>query len=287
MLPALEEVVMDKYDQYPVVHTKLFQNIRKGEGSIYQTTTVSPAGSMVEIAEGEDVTYEAIKQGYDTTFTYLKYGKGFQITEEAVSDGKFDLTKKTAASLGRAAQEHKEVAAANILNNAFTSGTGGDGSYLCVNDHTLLGGGTESNILATPADLDFPSFDNALVELGDTVDDEGKLLNIKPKYLVVAPAGEVTAREILQSTTRPDTAERAMNALMGKVEVVVWPYLTDADAWFLIGAAEDTGLKAITRQPVKVSSAIDFESDNAKTKLKYRWVVGFDTWQGVFGTPGA
>jgi hypothetical protein len=56
----------------------------------------------------------------------------FSLTEEAIEDNLYDtLSSRYTKALARSMQTTKQIKGANVLNNAFASGTGGDGVYLC------------------------------------------------------------------------------------------------------------------------------------------------------------
>ncbi len=66
---------------------------------------------------------------------------------------------------------------------------------------------------------------------------------------------------------------------------MVWHYLTDNDAWFLVGDIHY--LKFFWRQKLAFDSAIDFDTDDAKFKATMRFSLGHSDWRGVYGVPGA
>ena len=66
----------------------------------------------------------------------------------------------------------KQVKAANVLNNAFSSSyVGGDGKELCATDHPTVGAGDLRNELATAADLNETSLEQALIDIADFKDE--------------------------------------------------------------------------------------------------------------------
>ena len=80
---------------------------------------------------------------------------GFSITEEAIEDNLYDsLSARYTKALARAMAYTKQVKAATILNNAFSSSTTyGDGVELCSTAHPLVNGGTNSNEPSVASDL--------------------------------------------------------------------------------------------------------------------------------------
>ena len=78
-----------------------------------------------------------------------------KFTEEAIEDNLYDrLGARYTKALARSMAHTKQVKAAAVLNNAFSSSfTGGDGVSLVNTSHPLAGGGTFSNRPSTYTDL--------------------------------------------------------------------------------------------------------------------------------------
>jgi hypothetical protein len=71
----------------------------------------------------------------------------------------------------------KQVKAAAVLNNGFSASyVGGDGVALFSNAHPLVGGGTNSNIPSTAADLNETSLEAAVIQIAAWTDERGLLI---------------------------------------------------------------------------------------------------------------
>lgn len=68
--------------------------------------------------------------------------------------------------------------------------------------------------------------------------------------------------------------------------VLVSPYLTDDDAWFVLTDAPN-GLMSFQRMEYKFSRDNDFDTENAKAKGMERYSAGFTDWRAVYGSAGA
>ena len=81
MKPALELVIGDNYRRWPKQWTKIFRQ-ESTRQSIWQSTTVAGTGLATTIGEGQPVIYDNPVQGFDKTFTPVRYGLGIQITQD-------------------------------------------------------------------------------------------------------------------------------------------------------------------------------------------------------------
>lgn len=290
-LPALESLVYSRYDRFPEQYSRIF-NVKTTKRDIVQTTEVAGLGLMTTIVEGGPVNYDSPIQAFDKTYKPVQYGLGFKVSRVAFDDDRFDLIRKTASELGRSAKETVEVQAATVLNNAFAT-TGPDGKVLCATDHPLVGGGTQANRPTNHTDLDVPSLEDALTTMRTWKDHRGRKIRIAPRLLVVAPANGWNAAEILKGVWRGDTANHTINAFREQEgmpsfnDFMVYDYLTDTDAWFVISDKEDHSLDFYWREKPNVVHDVDFDSRSLKTAMWMRFDVGFSSYLGIYGTQGA
>ena len=292
MLPAIDEVVMTKYSQFPDEFSEVYR-MESSSRSIEQTTEVTGFGQMAVIPEGSDTRYDEALPGFNKTYVHAQYGLGFRVTKVSMDDDKFGVVKKLATELGRSAKETKEVVAANMFNTGFTTSLGPDGVSLFNTAHPLIGGGTQSNRLSYPTDPDVTSIQLSLTLMRQTVDHRGKKLRIPPKKGIFPANLEFIAAELLGGTDRPDTANRAINAFKRRSGMpsfdtwMVWDYLTDPDAWFIQADVQDTELRFYNREPFNTVHDIDFDSRSVKTAGWTRYSSGNNGWYGICGIPSS
>ena len=185
----------------------------------------------------------------------------------------------------------KQVKAANVLNNGFSSSyTGGDGLELFSTAHPLVSGGTNSNEPSTAADLNETSLENAIITIAGWVDERDLLIAARPMKMIVPPALQFVATRLLDSTNRVGTADNDINAINNMSAVpngyAVNHFLTDTDAWFLTTDVPN-GLKHFVRTPMQTSMDGDFDTGNARYKARERYSFGWSDPLGMFGSPGA
>jgi len=216
---------------------------------------------------------------------------GFSITEEAVEDNLYDsLSKRYTKALARAMAYTKQVKAASVLNNGFSSSyVGGDGQALFSANHPLVSGGTNSNRL-TASDLNETSLEAAVIQIAGWTDERGLLIAAKPNKLIVPPALMFVAKRLLDTELRVATADNDINALkaMGSIPggYTVNHFLTDTNAWFLTTDVPN-GMKHFVRTPLANSMDGDFDTGNVRYKSRERYSFGWSDPLGMFGSPGS
>ena len=184
----------------------------------------------------------------------------------------------------------KQIKAANLLNTGFDTYLAGDGQYIFDSDHTLTGGGTNSNIPAVAADLNETSLEDAVINIAAWTDDRGLLISARPLKLVVPPALQFVATRLLETELRVDTADNDINAIKTNGAIpqgyTINHYLTDSDAWFLKTDCPD-GFKYFKRVGLETSMDGDFDTGNVRYKARERYSFGLSDPLGMYGSTGA
>ena|SRR5947209_14936879 len=293
MLPAIDEVIMTKYSRFPDQFPEVFR-METSKRGIEQTSEVTGFGQFAVVPEAANTRYDDPLAGFNKTYVHAQYGLGFKVSKIAMDDDKFAVVKKLATELGRSAKETREVVAANVFNNGFSSSyLGPDAVALFSTAHPLIGGGTQTNKLSYASDPDVTSIQLALTDMRQMKDHRGKLQRIPPKKMIVPPALEFITAELLGGSDRPDTANRAINAFRRRSGMpsfdswMVWDYLTDSHAWFIQAEKEDTELRFYDREAFNTVHDIDFDSRSVKTAGWMRFSVGFNGFYGIYGVPSS
>jgi hypothetical protein len=286
--PGVKSFFGKIYDEKPLIAGMVFDEVSsdKSEEKYVEETGFGLASVK---SEGGPIAYDTDQQGYTQTLTNVTYSLGGKVTMEAIMDNKYEpVAMRKAKKLARSMRQTKENVFANILNNGFTSATGGDGKELLATDHPTLDG-TQSNELSVAADMSEASIEDMLTQIRGAKDSRGLRIQLKGRKLIVPPELEFEATRILSSTNQSGTANNDINALreggMLPDGVVVWDYLTDEDAWFIKTDADD-GLIMQNRMDVKFEQDNDFDTKNACMSAIARYVGGWGDWRAVFGSPG-
>ncbi len=141
---------------------------------------------------------------------------------------------------------------------------------------------------AVAADLTVSSLQAAINAIEDATDDNGIVLSLKPKTLLVPTVLKWTAKELLKSKNKPGTADNDVNALEDEeLGYMTWPYLTDPDAWFLLTDKEEHELNFFWRRKLDTDDDADFDTGDLKFKATMRFSVKWTDYRGVYGSPGA
>lgn len=288
--PGVKKFFGKVYDEKPMVCTMVFDEYTSNKA--YEEYVEETGFGLAPIKpEGNGVSYDTDAQGYVTRLTNTTYGLGAKITQEAIEDNQYEsVAQRKASKLARSMRQTKENVFANILNRAFSSSyTGGDGKELLATDHPTLSG-DQSNELAVAADLSEASLEDLLTQIRQAKDSRGLRIQLKGQMLIVPPELEFEATRILSSVNQSGTANNDINAMkeLGMLPggVVVWDYLTDADAFFIKTDAE-TGLIRQQRRALSLDQDNDFDTSNALMKATERYAGGWGDWRGIFGSPGA
>ena len=291
LLPGLNALFGLEYARYGEEHKEIFET-ETSERSFEEETKLSGFSAAPVKNEGSAIAYDNAQEAWSARYQHETIALGFSLTEEAIEDNLYDsLSARYTKALARAMAYTKQVKAANVLNNGFSSTyPGGDGVELFSTAHPLVSGGTNSNEPATPADLNETSLEAAVIQIAAWTDERGLLIAAKPVKLVVPPSLQFVATRILETELRTATADNDINALRNNRSIpggyTVNNYLTDTDAWFLTTDVPN-GLKHFVRTPMSQSMDGDFDTGNVRYKARERYSFGWSDPLGMFGSPGA
>jgi hypothetical protein len=184
----------------------------------------------------------------------------------------------------------KQVKAAALLNNGFTTFLSGDGVSLFSTAHPTVSGTTNRNRPSVDADLNETSLEQAVIDIAAYVDERGLLVAARPQKLIVPPSLMFVATRLLQTELRVGTADNDLNALKTNGSIPqgyrVNHYLTDPDAWFIVTDVPN-GMKHFVRSPMKTGMDGDFDTGNVRYKARERYVFGCSDPLGMYGSRGA
>lgn len=273
------------------IHQKLFRK-QSTSKKFERIVTTAPFGDVPQKPEGEEYTTDLILQAYTKDVTPLEWGLMFEVTETAEEDDQYDELAKKSKYLVFSMRQVEDKQGAAVFNLGFSTQTTADAVALFSTAHTLKRGGTAKNRPSSDADLSVTSLSQAFIDLDtDTKLESGQIvMPAKGFYLLVAPANRFNAMRIVKSALIPGEANNDINPLADlDITVLVDPFLTDSDAWFLVPKDKDAnGLLWLERKPITQPPPMtDARSGNRLYKLRARMVWDSVDWRNCYGTSGA
>ena len=291
LLPGLNALFGLEYARYGEEHKEIYET-ETSERSFEEETKLSGFSAAPVKNEGSAIAYDNAQEAWTARYNHETIALGFSLTEEAIEDNLYDsLSARYTKSLARAMAYTKQVKAAAVLNNGFTTGyNGGDGVPLFSASHPLVSGGTNSNVPTTPADLNETSLEAAVIQISLWTDERGLLIASKPKKLIVPPSLQFVATRLLETELRVGTNDNDINAIKNNGSVsegyTINHFLTDTNGWFLTTDVPN-GMKHFVRSPLAQSMDGDFDTGIVRYKSRERYSFGWSDPLGMFGSAGA
>jgi hypothetical protein len=291
LLPGLNALFGLEYARYGEEHKEIYET-ETSERSFEEETKLSGFSAAPVKNEGSAIAYDNAQEAWTARYNHETIALGFSLTEEAIEDNLYDsLSARYTKALARAMSYTKQVKAANVLNNGFSSSyPGGDNVSLFNANHPLVSGGVNSNIPSTPADLNETSLENAVIQIAAWTDERSLLIAAKPKKLIVPPPLQFVATRLLETELRVGTNDNDINALKNNGSIpegyTINHFLTDPNAWFLTTDVPN-GMKHFVRSPLANSMDGDFDTGNVRYKARERYSFGWSDPLGMYGSQGA
>jgi hypothetical protein len=291
LLPGLNALFGLEYARYGEEHKEIYET-ETSERSFEEETKLSGFSAAPVKNEGSAIRYDNGQEAWTARYNHETIAQGFSLTEEAIEDNLYDsLSARYTKALARSMAYTKQVKAAAILNNGFSSAyTGGDGVALFSTAHPLVSGGTNSNTPSTAADLNETSLEAAVIQIAGWTDERGLLIAAKPRKLIVPPALQFVATRLLETELRVGTTDNDINALKNNGSIpegyTVNHFLTDTNGWYLTTDVPN-GMKHFVRSPLAQSMDGDFDTGNVRYKARERYSFGWSDPLGMFASPGA
>ena len=288
--PGIKAFFGRQYNEHQIEYTDLFDE-DTSDKNYEELVELTGFGLAPIKTEGASVQYDSETQGYTRRATHVAYGLGYICTREELDDNQYEIvSKRRSKALAFAMRQTKENVGANVYNRGFNSSyTGGDGKELLATDHPTQDG-TQSNELATAADLSEASLEDIVIQIMGAKNSRGLAINLMPKKLIVPRQEWFNANRILKSVLQNNSAENAINALKSTNAIpggiAVNHYLTDTDAWFVRTNVPE-GMKCFNRVKLEFKQDNDFDTENAKAKAYERYSFVWGDWRAVYGSPGA
>jgi hypothetical protein len=176
----------------------------------------------------------------------------------------------------RAAADENKKAYAVLATNAALS------------DTVALFHATHANLASSPSTIDGTNVALAVAQLRGQKSLDGLALNLQPAYLVVGPAKEVAARQLLAAVVAAKASD--VNVWSGFAELIVDANIT-GNEWYLFAApgvapAVIYGYVAGSEGP-QVRTERDFDTQAIKVAASLDFAVGAIDYRGAVKNAGA
>ena len=293
--PILDDVRNDdSFPRAPELGARLYSETKTSNKAAETRYERAGLGAFQEKPEGQSITFSDPIDGSELKFTHIRRALGYKITQEMLDHDQFSEIAKLERDLQIALDYDVERRRMLLINNGFgTTNDGGfraagfDGLALFSTAHTRLdGGATQRNRPSTDANLSWTALADGIQQFKNWVDHRGREVTSMPQDLWVSPADELTARELLNSTLKPGTANNEINAISGGVQIVVSQLIDDTNSWYLMGTGRDTIWYWDMGGPKTKSLMEDDLRDIVGRRALHGNSNGHGSWFGAYGTSG-
>jgi len=284
--PGIKTLWGHNNKQYKPLYTQWIE-VTTSDKAFEKYQGVTGLGLIAVKPQGKSVSFADPLLGFQGLITNVSYALATSVTREMADDDQYGYIKRLPRMLSDATFKTEETIAHNLLNNGFGTQTTADGLSLFNTAHiTMDGSETFQNRPTVAADLTQTALENAEIAIGNWPDERGQPSLAMPQKLVVAVDGRFTAEKIVGTKYEVDSANNTINPIAGKYKLIVSPYITDADSWFLITDVPE-GLIFQRRTPAEMNKDGEFTTLNARFSVFTRFGTGVINPRCAYASPGA
>ena len=238
-------------------------------------------GAVPQVREYTDERQVKAITGFSYTIANKVWENTIAVDRAALDHDKYGLIRMRIQDMAAEAARYQDQLVIETLANGFTA-TCYDGLTFFSDSHTGGDNKTTSALSAT-------ALQDAITAMMNFKDDQNKPMGITPDTLVVPPALQWTARELLESGVRPEADYSSDNVLKGALKLVVTPYLTDADNWYVLSTGRSVRPLIFQEDAPVEFQAMESDSESGFMRDQFlygtyaRYNVGFGLWQCAYG----
>jgi len=272
------------------------------DASFEQFTSAIGLGELLEKPEGQDLQADSPMESYTIVCKNRTFGRTVRFSMESVADAKKtgNLLQNTVGTWARSLVHTKEKFYAKFINRgAYTAGsddpfdnsitgviTDSSGDFIYDNHpwfytaHPDKVGNTYSNFNAsnTLSAANLKTTYNTFTVTNNR-DERGEIIDWAPDTLLVHPALNFTAQEILNTTLIPTSTDNTINVLAGIVSLMDWGYISGSDDWLLMKLKVDC--MATQRQDPLIDFWQDETSKDYFASIMTRYGGCIRNWRGT------
>jgi hypothetical protein len=294
--PGIMKWFGDSYNDWPTLWDKVVE-IHQSDKQFEKFQGITNFGLAGVKDQGASIPYRDKYQGFPREIINLTYGIGTTITYEMQRYDQYDKFKSLPQQLAQSVRKTEETLVFNLLNNGFSTATNptltADGLSLFNSAHLLVAANnvTQRNTPATASDLSQSALEQADIDIASFVDDQNLPSQFMAKKIIVPIASKNLVRKILETEYEVGSGDNTINPMANvrsnaPLEIIVSPWLTDSDAWF-IKTDQPDGLVVTDVDPVMLDRDNEFDTKNLKFSAMRLLGVGAVNYLGYYGSPGA
>jgi hypothetical protein len=246
-------------------------------------------GLLSQKAEMQAIAIGTHGQGAKFRYIPTPFAGQLLYSKELVRDAKYAQVLRPAKRLKRAAVKTVEVDTAQMLVFGFdTNYTFGDGTPLFSASQPLPGGGTFSNLMATPASPSRAALISLTSQMRKTASHDGIDEMYEPKRVVCPTEQWAVWEEILGSAKAPEAGQfNAINVLHNKPglerEVVALTYWNNTTTNWAVLTNCDNGPQLRWRDKMESDDWLDNERGTLHYSVYMRYAYGISDKRAIFG----
>lgn len=292
--PILNNIMSDQdYPRVEKIYTQLYDKVESSKKSKETDYQRAGLGSFQVKNEGGPISFDDPINGSTLEYSHVRSALAYRVTAEMFDHDQYNEIRKLEMDLQIAGDDHLEVRGNLLLNSGFSTtssqgfgAVGFDGVALFSTAHTRLdGGANQSNRPSTDVNLGWTALADGILQFQLWLDNRGRVIRGTPGKLIVHPNDSLTAKELLGSSLKPGTANNEINAIQGDLSVLVNPYLTDSNSWYLKGSGTDT--RWFWDVAPRTQSLIDDDINEVTGRKRVQgFSHGHGDWFNYYGTSG-
>ena len=280
--PGIRTIWGQSYNDYEPLYTKVFDVVSSNKAfEKEQGVTGLPAAAVTD--QGSPYISREMYQGFQKEYVMVQYSIGAAVTKIMNDDDQYNYINSIPQMLARSMRHTEEVVAWDQFNNGFGSATAADGLSIFNSAHLHVTGATFSNMPAVASDLSQAALEQMFIDTMGFTDDQGLRIRVLPKTLIVSTTDRFTAQKILETEYEVGSADNTINPVKGMLDLVVSPYLTDTDAWF-VKTDVLNGFRFFQREAASLDRDNEFTTRNLLFSSWMRFDVGVTDPKCAYGS---
>lgn len=268
-------------EQYQIAPSPLMKLARSREVRDFREVNIlhiSDSPELLLVRELAEFTHASLEES-GQKYPIATYGRILGVSRQLIINdnlGAFVESGRWFANSGSKARAN--FIAALISSNIILS----DGKALFHADH--------GNLAPSGGAISIATLSAAREAMRAHKDVDGStVLDVVPKYLVVGPAKETEAEQVLTQLSAVSQPSQ-VNPFPGKLELIVDPRLT-GNAWYLFADPDQTPVLEYATlfgqgDSVYTETRMGFEVDGLQMKARIDWGGGVVDYRGAYKNPG-